>query len=96
MSNDDSSVPAELAHLSRTTEQWIGIINTILEKKPHLISVESTDHEFRTDDRNIIAFYGTKCHVPIDSLAHNIAKDHKLLTKLLEVYEAIQKKNVFY
>jgi hypothetical protein len=79
----------EKGNCSRSTTQWIAIINTILEKRPGFLRVEDTDHEYRTDSRNVTAIAGKNVHLPIDSLAYNVDKDWRHLKKLLECYDNI-------
>jgi hypothetical protein len=76
-------------NLVRSTEQWTRIIDMILDKRPGFLKVESTDHEYRTDDRNILAVGRQRGHWSVDGLAHNIEKDAAILRKLLETYNDI-------
>jgi len=75
----------------RSMSDWIRIVNTIRDLRPGFLELESTDHEYRTDDRNITSINGTKVHLPVDSLPYNVDKDWKLLKKLLDCYNAIHK-----
>jgi hypothetical protein len=74
----------------RSTEQWIKIVNTLLEKCPGFLSVQDTDHENRTDTRNITSIGGKSVCLPVDSLAYNVEMDWRELKKILERFDQIQ------
>ncbi len=82
-----TSAPPE--NLSRTVKEWTAIINTILEKRPGYLTVESTDHEYRVDDRNILRVGRKKGHWSIDGLPHNIEQDKVILRALLATHADI-------
>jgi hypothetical protein len=83
--NDDT----KLKQYERTMEEWIKIVDTILEKKPGFLRMRYTDHEFRTDERDIVSLDGKTVILPVDSLPYNVEKDWKHLKKMLDCYANI-------
>lgn len=70
-------------------EQWTHIIDKIFAHNPRIIQLRSTDHEFRTDDRNIESFGRfKKISLPIDSLPYNLdqKESKKVVDALLKYY----------
>jgi hypothetical protein len=84
-------VNPDRAVVERPLSEWTKIVNTISKEAPWVIRLRSTDHEFRTDDRNIEFFNGKKCHHSIESLPYNLEKpEHVAFCKdLLKCYFAI-------
>jgi hypothetical protein len=82
----EMKVNPDVSVLERTTEEWAHIVSVLQQKAPHLIQTRSTDHEYRTDDRDIVIWKGKKVWYPIDSLAHNVEQDKIFLQELLYNY----------
>ncbi len=83
------AVAEDTSKYKRTMTEWISIVNRIKDMRPGFLKLVDTDHEYRTDTRNITKINGKKVHLPVDSLPYNVEKDWKLLKQLLDCYDSI-------
>ena len=72
--------------LVRPVEEWTMIIDAIKKANPDVIKLRDTDHEYRTDDRDITGWKGERINKSIDGLPYNIDQDVDLITDLLNFY----------
>lgn len=86
-------VDPDVSKLERSTEEWSHIVSALQMHAPHMIQTRSTDHEYRTDDRDIIMWKGRKVWYSIDGLAHNIDHDKVFLQELLYNYFEVMSKS---
>jgi len=84
------SVSPDRNKLVRPAAEWSKIISVLTQNVPVMISVRNTDHEYRTDDRDITSWRGKAMMIPVDSLAHNVETDAPFLRELLSVYYQLQ------
>jgi hypothetical protein len=89
-------VNPDRAVVERPLLEWIKIVNTISKEAPWAIRLRSTDHEYRSDDRDIEFFNGKKCHHSVDSLPYNLEdREHVTFLKdILACYFAIVDKKI--
>ncbi len=79
----------DLSKLKRTVKQWAHIITVLTQFYPNEIVTRDTDHEFRTDDRDIIKWHGKKVWMSVDGLPYNIERDKKFIIWALSAYSRI-------
>jgi len=79
-------INSELYH---SIMEWIMIIDTIIKYRPNIIEIRETDHEYRTDTRDIVRFKGKLVRKSVDGLPYNIEQDAELIKDLLECYNDI-------
>jgi len=75
------------------TQQWIEVVNTLSRQRPDLIKTRDTDHEYRTDDRDIIEWNGQKIWIPVDSLAHDNEQNNHIRSEMLKCYQELKNHN---
>jgi len=84
------SVSPDRTKLIRPTEEWSKIISFLRTTVPDMITLQSTDHEYRTDDRVITSWRGHPVNKSVDGLPHNIDTDRQLIVEMLSVYYQLQ------
>ena len=80
------------ASFPKTVEGWTKIVNVLVEKG--LITVRCTDHEYRSEDRDITHIMGkpVKGWLTVDGLPYNEDPEREVLMKLY--YDAVGSKEM--
>jgi hypothetical protein len=84
------SVSPDRSKLIRPVEEWSKIISFLRTTVPNMIELHSTDHEYRTDDRQIVKWRGRPINKSVDGLPHNTEDDRQLIVEMLSVYYQLQ------
>lgn len=69
------------------TKQWSEVISWLARNHPTLIKIRTTDHEYRTDETDIIQWRGRPVQISVDSLAHDNPQDTAIKKDMLECYK---------
>jgi hypothetical protein len=79
-------------NIFRPVEEWTVITDAIFNHNPKAISFRDTDHEYRTDSRDITSYGGRRMDLPIDCLGvkENAEINKKLLQDMLNYYFRIK------